>query len=68
MAKLANFAILNLDPPRDQTENRLEITWVSQVSPFVSKYYTYDNICFTGINWKIVSTYEPKIMLANSPA
>eukprot|EP00976_Prorocentrum_cordatum_P063202 1177003-Prorocentrum_minimum.AAC.4 len=25
-------------------------------------------ICFTGINWKIVSTYEPKIMLTNSPA
>ena len=22
-----------------------------------------NKICFTGINWKIVSTYEPKIML-----
>eukprot|EP00959_Pyramimonas_sp_CCMP1952_P148339 3103486-Pyramimonas_sp.AAC.1 len=29
-----------------------------------------DKICFTGINRKIVdlSTYEPKVMLANSPA
>ena len=25
-------------------------------------------ICFTGINWKIVSTYEPKITLTHSPA
>ena len=24
--------------------------------------------CLTGINWKIVSTYEPKITLAHSPA
>eukprot|EP00959_Pyramimonas_sp_CCMP1952_P146291 3062588-Pyramimonas_sp.AAC.1 len=24
--------------------------------------------CFTGINWKIVSTYEAKRMLTNSPA
>eukprot|EP00976_Prorocentrum_cordatum_P113138 1195654-Prorocentrum_minimum.AAC.2 len=27
-----------------------------------------DKICFTGIDWKIVSTYEPKVMLTNSPA
>eukprot|EP00976_Prorocentrum_cordatum_P067085 1178581-Prorocentrum_minimum.AAC.5 len=27
-----------------------------------------DKTCFTGINSKIVSTYEPKIMLTNSPA
>ena len=26
-----------------------------------------NEICFTGINWKIVFTYEPKIMLTNSP-
>eukprot|EP00959_Pyramimonas_sp_CCMP1952_P293887 6146431-Pyramimonas_sp.AAC.1 len=24
--------------------------------------------CFTGTNWKIESTYEPKIMLTDSPA
>eukprot|EP00976_Prorocentrum_cordatum_P007216 144047-Prorocentrum_minimum.AAC.1 len=28
---------------------------------------TYVKVCFTGINWKIVSTCEPKIMLTNSP-
>eukprot|EP00959_Pyramimonas_sp_CCMP1952_P391028 8194415-Pyramimonas_sp.AAC.1 len=27
-----------------------------------------NNICLTGIHWKIVSTYEPKITLAQSPA
>eukprot|EP00959_Pyramimonas_sp_CCMP1952_P192626 4027866-Pyramimonas_sp.AAC.2 len=27
-----------------------------------------NKIRFTGINWKIASTYEPKIMLTNSPA
>ena len=27
---------LNLDPPRDQQDHRLEITWVFQVLPFVS--------------------------------
>eukprot|EP00959_Pyramimonas_sp_CCMP1952_P391747 8209629-Pyramimonas_sp.AAC.1 len=26
-----------------------------------------NNICFTGINRKIVSTYEPKMKLTNSP-
>eukprot|EP00959_Pyramimonas_sp_CCMP1952_P207512 4340699-Pyramimonas_sp.AAC.1 len=24
--------------------------------------------CSTGINWKIVSTYEPRIVLTNPPA
>eukprot|EP00976_Prorocentrum_cordatum_P041174 835718-Prorocentrum_minimum.AAC.3 len=27
-----------------------------------------NTICVTGINWENVSTYEPKIMLTNSPA
>ena len=41
--------------PRARLEKKIKIT------------IKIDLLCFTGINWKIVSTYEPKIMLANSP-
>eukprot|EP00976_Prorocentrum_cordatum_P071364 1180293-Prorocentrum_minimum.AAC.1 len=34
----------------------------------VSTHPHSNKICFTGTSWKIVSTYEPKIMLTRSPA